>query len=158
MCLFDGFWAAYVCVTTFGCRCLPPEIGCLSNLEYLDLSFNKMKSLPNEITYLKSLISLKVSNNRLVDLPLGLSCLQQLESLDLSNNRLMSLGSLELSSMLNLRSLNLQVLFWFKHLFIVSSFWSSVTAYALTIRALHILPNTSLLNVHYFSVANEYLS
>ncbi|KAJ6725960.1 hypothetical protein OIU79_004172 [Salix purpurea] len=87
---------------------LPPEIGCLSNLEYLDLSFNKIKSLPNEITYLNALISLKVSNNKLVELPSSLSSLQSLESLDLSNNRLTSLGSLELTSMHSLQYLNLQ--------------------------------------------------
>lgn len=71
-----------------------------------------MKSLPNEITYLNSLISLKVSHNKLVELPLGLTTLQQLENLDLSNNRLTSLVSLELGSMRNLRSLNLQVPIW----------------------------------------------
>ncbi|KAL3582280.1 hypothetical protein D5086_016612 [Populus alba] len=87
---------------------LPPEIGCLSNLEFLDLSFNKIKSLPNEITYLNALISLKVSNNKLVELPSSLSSLQLLESLDLSNNRLTSLGSIELTSMHNLQYLNLQ--------------------------------------------------
>jgi len=97
---------------TFSCRYLPPEIGCLSNLEFLDLSFNKIKSLPNEITYLNALISLKVSNNKLVELPSSLSSLQLLESLDLSNNRLTSLGSLELTSMHNLQHLNLQVFFY----------------------------------------------
>ncbi|KAF9677643.1 hypothetical protein SADUNF_Sadunf08G0128900 [Salix dunnii] len=95
-------------VCHFSVRYLPPEIGCLSNLEYLDLSFNKIKSLPNEITYLKALISLKVSNNKLVELPSSLSSLQSLESLDLSNNRLTSLGSLELTSMHSLQYLNLQ--------------------------------------------------
>lgn len=93
----------------FFCRYLPPEIGCLNNLEDLDLSFNKMKSLPTEISYLSALISLKVANNKLVELPSGLSSLQRLENLDLSNNRLTSLGSLELVSMHNLQSLNLQV-------------------------------------------------
>ncbi|RVW55859.1 hypothetical protein CK203_075721 [Vitis vinifera] len=90
-------------------RYLPPEIGCLNNLEDLDLSFNKMKSLPTEISYLSALISLKVANNKLVELPSGLSSLQRLENLDLSNNRLTSLGSLELVSMHNLQSLNLQI-------------------------------------------------
>lgn len=93
----------------FSCRYLPPEIGCLSSLEYLDLSFNKMRSLPTVITYLNALISLKVANNKLVELPPRLSSLQRLESLDLSNNRLTSLGCLELGSMHNLQTLNLQV-------------------------------------------------
>ncbi|KAG8370275.1 hypothetical protein BUALT_Bualt14G0099900 [Buddleja alternifolia] len=95
-------------VCHFSIRYLPPEIGCLSNLEYLDLSFNKMRNLPDEITSLNLLISLKVANNKLIELPLGLSNLQRLENLDLSNNRLSSLGCLELESMDNLQSLNLQ--------------------------------------------------
>ncbi|XP_062169022.1 uncharacterized protein LOC133875048 [Alnus glutinosa] len=95
-------------VCHFSIRYLPPEIGCLHNLEYLDLSFNKMKSLPTEISYLNALISLKVANNKLVELPSGLSSLQKLENLDLSNNRLTSIGSVELGSMRNLQNLNLQ--------------------------------------------------
>lgn len=95
-------------VCHFSIRYLPPEIGCLINLELLDLSFNKMRSLPKEISSLKALISLKVANNKLVELPAGLSSLQRLENLDLSRNRLTSLGLLELSSMKNLRKLNLQ--------------------------------------------------
>ena len=94
----------------FSCRYLPSEIGCLKNLEYLDLSFNKMKSLPNEISNLSILISLNVANNKLVELPPSLSSLQRLENLDLSNNRLTSLGSLELGLMHNLQNLNLRVL------------------------------------------------
>jgi Leucine-rich repeat (LRR) protein len=90
-------------------RYLPPEIGCLKNLEYLDLSFNKMKTLPPEICSLEVLISLKVANNKLVELPPAMTSLSRLESLDLSNNRLSSLGSLELSSMHRLQNLNLQV-------------------------------------------------
>ncbi|XP_022760190.1 uncharacterized protein LOC111306664 isoform X3 [Durio zibethinus] len=95
-------------VCYFSIRYLPPEIGCLKNLQYLDLSFNKIKSLPIEISYLNDLISLKVANNKLVELPSGLSSLQRLENFDLSNNRLTSLGSLELSLMRNLQTLNLR--------------------------------------------------
>ncbi|XVE81685.1 hypothetical protein DITRI_Ditri15bG0085100 [Diplodiscus trichospermus] len=95
-------------VCYFSIRYLPPEIGCLKNLEYLDLSFNKLKSLPTEISFLNDLISLKVADNKLVELPSGLSSLRRLENLDLSNNRLTSLGSLELSLMRNLQTLNLK--------------------------------------------------
>ncbi|KAL8486482.1 hypothetical protein ACS0TY_023240 [Phlomoides rotata] len=94
-------------VCHFSIRYLPPEIGCLTNLEHLDLSFNKMRNLPDEITSLSSLISLKVANNKLIDLPSRLSCLQRLENFDLSNNRLASLECLELELMHNLRVLNL---------------------------------------------------
>ncbi|RXH70633.1 hypothetical protein DVH24_013379 [Malus domestica] len=95
-------------VCHFSIRYLPPEIGCLNTLEYLDLSFNKMKNLPAEISNLNALISLKVANNKLVELPSTLSSLQRLEIMDLSNNRLTSLGSLELDLMHNLQILNLQ--------------------------------------------------
>ncbi|XP_070018221.1 uncharacterized protein [Nicotiana sylvestris] len=95
-------------VCHFSIRYLPPEIGCLSNLEYLDLSFNKMRSLPVEITHLNSLLSLKVANNKLIEVPPGLSSLQRLENLDFSNNRLTSLENLDLLSMYNLQRLNLQ--------------------------------------------------
>ncbi|KAJ9182180.1 hypothetical protein P3X46_006203 [Hevea brasiliensis] len=95
-------------VCHFSVRYLPPEIGCLNNLEYLDLSFNNIKSLPTEISHLTALISLKIANNKLVELPSDLSSLQRLENLDLSNNRLTSLGSLQLVLMHNLQYLNLQ--------------------------------------------------
>lgn len=91
------------------CRYLPPEIACLTKLECLDLSFNKIKNLPVEITHLNTLLSLKVANNKLIEVPPGLSSLQRLESLDFSNNRLISLENLDLLSMYNLQSLNLQV-------------------------------------------------
>lgn len=104
------------------CRYLPPEIGCLSNLEYLDLSFNKMRNLPDEITLLNLLVSLKVTNNKLVELPSGFPNLEKLENLDLSNNRLTSIRCLELELMPNLQSLNVQVLIEldrFTYIFIV---------------------------------------
>lgn len=93
----------------FLCRYLPAEISCLNKLEFLDLSFNKMRNLPDEIASLSSLRSLKVANNKLVELPPELSSLLRLENLDLSYNRLTSLGFLELETMYNLQSLNLQV-------------------------------------------------
>nr|GMD80914.1 Mitogen-activated protein kinase kinase kinase [Ipomoea batatas]GME09967.1 Mitogen-activated protein kinase kinase kinase [Ipomoea batatas]GME14351.1 Mitogen-activated protein kinase kinase kinase [Ipomoea batatas] len=95
-------------VCHFSIRFLPPEIGYLINLEYLDISFNKMRNLPTEITYLNSLLSLKVANNKLVEVPSGLSSLQKLENLDLSHNRLTSLENLDLGLMHNLQRLNLQ--------------------------------------------------
>ncbi|KAI4369654.1 hypothetical protein MLD38_018075 [Melastoma candidum] len=92
----------------FSIRCLPPEIGNLNQLEYLDLSFNKMKTLPNEITYLSLLTSLKVASNKLAELPPSMSSMRRLEVLDLSHNRLTSLGPLDLCAFQNLRSINLQ--------------------------------------------------
>ncbi|XP_071714915.1 uncharacterized protein [Rutidosis leptorrhynchoides] len=94
-------------VCHFSIRFLPPEIGCLTCLEYLDLSHNKMKNVPTEITNLHALLTLKIANNKLVHVP-SLSSLQRLENLDLSNNRLTSLSALELDKMHNLQRLNLQ--------------------------------------------------
>lgn len=68
-----------------------------------------MRNLPVEITLLNSLLSLKVANNKLIEVPPGLSSLQRLENLDFSNNRLTSLENLDILSMYNLQSLNLQV-------------------------------------------------
>ncbi|GMH29243.1 hypothetical protein Nepgr_031086 [Nepenthes gracilis] len=95
-------------VCHFSIRYLPPEIGCLDNLEYLDLSFNKMRSLPKEIGSLNALTLFNVANNKLMELPTNLSFLQRLEYLDLSKNRLTSLANIELRLMHNLRNLNLQ--------------------------------------------------
>ncbi|KAF2616874.1 hypothetical protein F2Q68_00042807, partial [Brassica cretica] len=92
---------------------IPSEIGCLKSLEYLDLSFNKIKSLPNEISHLTSLMFLKVAHNRLIELPSVLALLQNLESLDVSNNRLTTLDPLDLSFMPRLQILNLQSFFDF---------------------------------------------
>ncbi|CAK8575753.1 unnamed protein product [Lathyrus sativus] len=97
-----------LCICHFSIRYLPPEIGCLKNLEYFDLSFNKLKTLPSEISSLEVLKTMKVANNKLVELPLAMTSLSRLENLDLSNNRLTSLGSLVLSSMNRLQNLNLQ--------------------------------------------------
>ncbi|KAJ8543449.1 hypothetical protein K7X08_005972 [Anisodus acutangulus] len=97
-----------LCLCHFSIRYLPPEIACLIDLEYLDLSFNKMRNLPVEITRLSSLLSLKVANNKLIEVPPGLCSLQRLESLDFSNNKLTSLENLDLLSMYNMQTLNLQ--------------------------------------------------
>ncbi|GAB2294674.1 hypothetical protein Dimus_028870 [Dionaea muscipula] len=95
-------------VCHFSIRYLPPEISYLTNLEHLDLSFNKMRSLPKEIGSLSALISLNVANNKLMELPADMSFLQRLENLDLSTNRLTSLANFEIRLMHNLHNLNLQ--------------------------------------------------
>ncbi|EOY15683.1 Leucine-rich repeat protein kinase family protein, putative [Theobroma cacao] len=90
----------------FSIRYLPSEIGCLTNLEFFDISFNNIKNLPAEISNLNELITLKVVHNKLMELPSSLSKLNKLENLDLSNNRLTSLRPLELEAMHRLKNLN----------------------------------------------------
>ncbi len=73
-----------------GCRLrvLPPEIGCLTNITHLDLSFNTLSELPDELCQLTKLTELDLSDNRLTDpFPL-IRCLRNLNSLDLSGNQL----------------------------------------------------------------------
>jgi Leucine-rich repeat (LRR) protein len=41
----------------------------LSNLEYLDLSYNMLDEIPEEITNLKSLTSLRIQNNQVSKIP-----------------------------------------------------------------------------------------
>ncbi|WP_107666955.1 leucine-rich repeat domain-containing protein, partial [Cyanothece sp. BG0011] len=48
---------------------LPPEIGQLTNLTSLNLSFNQLTDLPPEIGQLTNLTSLDLSFNQLTDLP-----------------------------------------------------------------------------------------
>lgn len=73
-----------------GCRLcnLPPEIGRLTHLVYLDLSLNNLKRLPEEICQLTQLTELDLSDNRLADPFPVIHCPRSLTSLDLSGNQL----------------------------------------------------------------------
>ncbi len=70
---------------------LPPEIGQLRALSYLDLSNNHLTSLPKEIGQLRALTELRLDDNHLTSLPKESGQLSTLNYLDLSNNRLTSL-------------------------------------------------------------------
>ncbi|MDZ4666484.1 MAG: leucine-rich repeat domain-containing protein [bacterium] len=61
------------------------------NLQYGNLSNNKIVELPMEISQLKKLISLDLSNNQLLYLPKSIAGLTKLEELNLENNQLGSL-------------------------------------------------------------------
>lgn len=65
---------------------LPAEIRFLQNLEILDISNNEMTGLPAELGQLAKLRVLNASNNKLTGIPHELGNLQDLEVLDLSDN------------------------------------------------------------------------
>ncbi|RNF15351.1 leucine-rich repeat protein [Trypanosoma conorhini] len=68
---------------------LPLELGRLSHLERLYLSNNLLQSVPMELWQLKSLQELRLENNKLSVLPGGILFLPRLESLTLENNPLL---------------------------------------------------------------------
>jgi Leucine-rich repeat (LRR) protein len=72
---------------------LPPEMGRLSSLQYLNVNDNQLTSLPSEVAQLSSLRELYLHNNRLTSIPLEMRHLPLLKSVDLSANQLVSLPS-----------------------------------------------------------------
>jgi len=65
---------------------LPSQIGQLRNLKILDLSYNQMTGVPAEIGQLTNLQVLNLANNQLTGLPNELGNLKNLKTLNLSGN------------------------------------------------------------------------
>jgi hypothetical protein len=76
-----------------GIRDLPPQIGLLTELEYLSINDNDLLLLPDQIYNCTKLVTLEIKNNDLLTLPPGINKLSQLQTLDLRNNELRSLRS-----------------------------------------------------------------
>ena len=70
---------------------LPPEIGSLTNLEWLELSGNHLTTLPPEIGDLKNLETLGLDSNHFTTLPPEIWKLKNLKALDLGRNQLTTL-------------------------------------------------------------------
>jgi internalin A len=85
---------------------LPPEIGQLSNLTVLYLSYNSLNTLPPEIGQLSNLTVLYLSYNSLNTLPPEIGQLSNLTVLDLSDNSLNTLPP-EIVQLSNLTKLDL---------------------------------------------------
>lgn len=69
-----------------GMRTLPPEIGRLRNLQYLNISRNQLAELPREIGLLNKLQVLNVSGNQLDQLPTEVGNLANVKQLLISQN------------------------------------------------------------------------
>lgn len=85
---------------------LPPEIGQLSELEFLDLSNNRLTSLPPEIGQLINLNNLSISDTQLTSIPPEIGQLINLERLFISDNPIATLPP-EIGRLVNLKSLSL---------------------------------------------------
>jgi putative cell wall-binding protein len=83
---------------------IPGEIGDLVNLKWLYLGDNLLTSIPQEVNGLSSLIWLVLADNQLSSLPPGIGWVGELISLDLSRNQLTSLP-VEIGGLSNLTNL-----------------------------------------------------
>jgi hypothetical protein len=79
----------------------------LQNLEYLNLSGNKITRLPKTIGVLRKLAILDLSDNQLIDIPLWFTNLTRLKELNLAHNQLKSLPH-QITRFRNLKVLNLR--------------------------------------------------
>jgi len=58
----------------------------LENLEFLNVSDNRIKEIPQNVKKLKSVVSMNLANNQLKDLPKEFSRLKNLKTLILAGN------------------------------------------------------------------------
>ena len=97
-----------------GLRRIPESIGNLINLKYIDLTNNQLTTIPESIGRVVNLKKLNLSMNRLLTLPDSIGNLVNLTKLDLSYNRLTtipdSIGNLQNLEILNLRGNQLTTL------------------------------------------------
>eukprot|EP00698_Gefionella_okellyi_P025266 TRINITY_DN9199_c0_g1_i1.p1 TRINITY_DN9199_c0_g1~~TRINITY_DN9199_c0_g1_i1.p1 ORF type:complete len:453 (-),score=48.29 TRINITY_DN9199_c0_g1_i1:9-1367(-) len=92
---------------TCGLGEFPVEVGRLTCLTRLNLSYNRMASIPDVITELRSLNELNLDANRLSTFPLVLCELTTLQSLLMNGNKLREVPR-QISQLVNLRDFSLQ--------------------------------------------------
>jgi internalin A len=90
-----------------GLTTLPAEIGQLTNLISLEISYNQLTSLPVEIGKLTELRKLYANGNKLARLPVQIGELTRLDVLDLDANNLVNLP-VEIGKLHNLSTLHLR--------------------------------------------------
>jgi Leucine-rich repeat (LRR) protein len=89
-----------------GLTSIPADVFTRTDLEYLDLSGNRLTGAPqSQIGQLKNLTFLDLSDNALTGLPAELGKLSKLETLDASNNNLTGLP-MEIGNLTQLRLLD----------------------------------------------------
>lgn len=93
-------------VANMDLKTLPVEIGALKKLQNLDLNGNKLETLPAEITELQNLKTLDLYGNQLNALPEGIGAFKNLAKLNLSQNALKTVPA-EIGQLQNLQYLNL---------------------------------------------------
>ncbi|XP_045796191.1 probable leucine-rich repeat receptor-like protein kinase At1g35710 isoform X1 [Trifolium pratense] len=88
---------------------IPPSLGSLRQLKHLDISHNSLQgSIPHELGFLTNLTTLDLSQNQIKgEMPLSLGNLTQLKHLDISYNSLQGSIPHELGFLTNLTTLDL---------------------------------------------------
>lgn len=91
----------------FQLKSLPPSIGDLSNLRWLNVSYNQLTELPIEVGKLRHLERLHCNNNQLTALAIEIWALKDLQELHCDTNQLRALPTGVLM-MRNLRELHVE--------------------------------------------------
>ncbi|MDI1315373.1 leucine-rich repeat domain-containing protein [Prosthecobacter sp.] len=110
-CQRKGEEAIFLDLSDLGLTMVPPEIGQLTKLRWLNLDNNQLRTLPSEIGQLSALTDLHLNNNQLSTLPPEIGELSALKNLHLHNNQLSTLPPEigELSALTNLQFHNNQL-------------------------------------------------
>jgi len=90
----------------FALHTLPPAVGLLTNLEFLDLSRNQIKQLPQEITKLTLLNQIDISDNQFTKIPAEIFELKNLQTIRATNNQITEIPD-EIGNLLHLTGIYL---------------------------------------------------
>ncbi|MBI1286687.1 MAG: hypothetical protein GC178_03830 [Flavobacteriales bacterium] len=90
-------------------KSIPPELGLLKNLKKLILNKNKIEELPAEIGQLEDLRELIISQNELVTLPMEIGNLKKLRYIDMWSNNITGLPG-SMAEMYALQEIDLRVI------------------------------------------------